>query len=122
MFTFLGGEGLEDTNISDAIHKFSDILKDKDINLNDYIDENIHNSSDNSIEDKKETNNLNIDINTILKFKNIAEKLNSNNNPRSRLLQALKPFLTKEKQSKIDEYIKIANILSILEILNKDIL
>lgn len=122
MFTFLGGKGLEDTNISDAIHKFSDILKDKDINLNDYIDENIHNSSDNSIEDKNETNNLNIDINTILKFKNIAEKINSNNNPRSRLLQALKPFLTKEKQSKIDEYIKIANILSILEILNKDIL
>ena len=113
---------MEDTNISDAINKFSDILKDKDINLNDYIDENINTDSDNSTETKNEANNLNIDINTILKFKNIAEKLNSNNNPRSNLLQALKPFLTKEKQIKIDEYIKIANILSILEILNKDIL
>ena len=121
MFTFLGGEGLEDTNIADAISKFSDILKDKNINLNDYIDESIKTPEENS-NTQNEPNNLNIDINTILKFKNIAEKLNSNNNPRSQLLQALKPFLTKEKQSKIDEYIKIANILSILEILNKDIL
>lgn len=112
---------MEDTNITDTINKFSNILKDKDINLNDYIDESIKNTDTTSSE-KNETNNLNIDINTIIKFKNIAEKLNNNNNPRSNLLQALKPFLTKEKQSKIDEYIKIANILSILEILNKDIL
>lgn len=112
---------MNDTDISDAISKFSDILKDKNINLNDYIDESIKDNNEPN-ENKSNTNNLNIDINTILKFKNIAEKLNSNNNPRSKLLQALKPFLTKEKQSKIDEYIKIANILSILEILNKDIL
>lgn len=112
---------MEDTNIADAISKFSDILKEKNINLNEYIDESIKENNTDS-ENKTEANNLNIDINTILKFKNIAEKFNSNNNPRSKLLQALKPFLTKEKQIKIDEYIKIANILSILEILNKDIL
>lgn len=113
---------MEENDLSDVINKFSDILKDKDINLNDYIDESITKDSNNTSSSENlsgtDNNGFNIDINTILKFKNIADKLNNpNNNSRSNLLQALKPFLSKEKQGKIEEYIKIVNILGILEAL-----
>ncbi len=113
---------MEENDISDTINKFSDILKEKNINLNDYIDDSINNSDTNKKEENNNSSGLNIDMNTILKFKNIAEKMNNSNNPRSSLLKSLKPFLSVEKQKKIDDYIKISNILSILDILNKDIL
>ena len=109
---------MEDNNdISDIVNKFSDILKEKDINLNDFIDDSI--KADSNSTENTNSNNLNIDINTILKFKKIADNINSNNNPRSSLLLSLKPFLSLEKQKKIDEYIKISNILSVIDILNK---
>lgn len=113
---------MEENDISNVINKFSDILKEKNINLNEYIDDSINKEPDKNTESSNSDGGLNIDLNTILKFKTIAEKLNNNNNPRSNLLQALKPFLTKEKQKQLDDYIKIINILNILETLNKDIL
>ncbi len=114
----IGGDTMEENDISNVINKFSDILKEKDIKLEDYIDNNIKN--ENNDKNDSEKNGINIDINTILKFKKIADNLNNSKNPRSSLLQALKPFLSSEKQKKIDEYIKIVNILSILDILNND--
>ena len=111
---------MEGNDISEAINKFSDILKDKNINLNDFIDDSIKSGSNNDEKAEGEKSGLNIDINTILKFKSILEKVNNSNNPRTTLLLSLKPFLSKEKQDRIDEYIKISNILSILEIVNDD--
>lgn len=106
---------MEENDLSDVINKFSDILKDKDINLNEYIDESITKDSNANASDENKNNGFNIDVNTLLKFKNIADKLNdSSNNSRSNLLQALKPFLSSEKQNKIEEYIKIVNIIGIL--------
>lgn len=115
---------MEENDISSVISKFSDILKEKDINLNDFVNnnsENINNNDNNCSESKSENNGFNIDINTILKFKSIADKLNNSNNHRTSLLQALKPFLSEKKQDKLEEYIKIVNILSILDSLNKEI-
>lgn len=116
---------MEENDISSVISKFSDILKEKDINLNDFVNnnsENNNNNNDNNCsESKSENNGFNIDINTILKFKSIADKLNNSNNHRTSLLQALKPFLSEKKQDKLEEYIKIVNILSVLDSLNKEI-
>lgn len=114
---------MEENDISSVINKFSDILKEKDININDFVNNNLNNTEnfENYDNEKKETSGFNIDINTILKFKSITDKLNNQNNPRASLLQALKPFLSEKKQTKLEEYIKIVNILSILDILNKEI-
>ena len=113
---------MEENNISDVIDRFSNILKEKDIKLDDYIDSSITNDSTKSSNETKTSSDskINIDINTIIKFKKIADKLNNSNNPRSSLLTALKPFLSAERQEKVDQYIKIVNILSILEVLNID--
>ena len=115
---------MEENDISSVINKFSDILKEKDININDFVNNNQKNNTDNTehcCNEKAEASGFNIDINTILKFKSITDKLNNSNNPRTSLLQALKPFLSEKKQDKLEEYIKIVNILSILDILNKEI-
>ncbi len=121
----MDGDILEENDLSGVIDKFSDILKSKDINLNEYIDESITQSSNETSSSTSSENDtssgFNIDINTLLKFKNIADKLNHpNSNSRSKLLQALKPFLSKEKQGKIEEYIKIVNILGILDALKSN--
>ena len=114
-------KNLEENDISNVIDKFSNILKEKDINLNDFVNNSSNNTEENCSNEKTENSGFNIDINTILKFKSITDKLNGSSSPRTSLLQALKPFLSEKKQDKLDEYIKIVNILSILDILNKEI-
>lgn len=100
-------------DFSEVINKFKDILNEKDINLSSLSSNTQENITGNS-------NMFDFDIETILKIKNIISSAHSKNSPRIRLLEALKPFLKSEKQQKLDEYIKIANMLTILEILNQN--
>ena len=105
----------EQTNLNDIISKFNNILKDKDINLGEIF------NNDNNNDSNSENNNqsdFNIDIETLIKFKDIFQKINDNNNPRNRLLYSLKPFLKDSRRKKLDEYIKIANLLVIMNIIN----
>lgn len=61
----------------------------------------------------------NIDMNTILKLKQIMEKMNQNkHDPRSNLLLSLKPYLKPSRKEKVDQYIQLFNMGSILENLN----
>ena len=47
-------------------------------------------------------NNFNFDINTMLKMKNIMDKMNSNSNdPRANLLLSLKPYLNNNRKEMI---------------------
>ena len=56
-----------------------------------------------------------IDIETILKMKSIIDKMNvKKDDPRSRLLQALKPYLNENRQSKLDQYIQNRKTVSII--------
>lgn len=105
-----------DDNISELIGKFSNILKEKNIDLN-----GIYNNEEKSSE-TLESNDFSIDIETILKIKNIIQKINQNDcSPRNAVLQSIKPYLEAEKKEKLDKYIKIANLLTILEDQNIDI-
>lgn len=59
-----------------------------------------------------------IDIETILKMKTIIEKMNAkNDDPRSRLLQSLRPYLRESRQNKLDQYIQLMNMSKIIDIL-----
>lgn len=107
--------------MSDIINKFNNILKDKNIDINNITKQN-------TTESEKQTNNStsngfglgsDFDISTLLKFKNIFDKANNQNNPRNQLLYSLKPFLRENRQEKLDQYIKIANILYVLNSLNE---
>ncbi len=102
---------MENNDMNNIINKFQNILKDKNIDVGKVFDDDDENDS---------PLDFNFDLDTIIKFKNIFGKINNNNNPRNALLRSLKPFLRSERKEKLEQYIKIANILGVLSILNED--
>ena len=75
-----------DDDINNVLNKFSEILKEKNIDLNNISVEKPDSPTENS--------DFNLDIDTIMKIKEIISKLNKNqNSPRNKLLYSLKPFL-----------------------------
>lgn len=97
-------------DVNNIFEKFSDILKEKDIDLNSIIG----NQQSKESNDNTNNNDFSFDINTIMKIKNIMDNMNNKNSPRNQLLMSLKPYLEDEKKEKLEQYIKIANLLSVL--------
>ena len=84
-----------------------------------------NNSSDNfSHQDYNNcTNNSNnpfgnsgIDFETIMRMKTIIDKMNTKDDPRSNLLQSLKPYLKDSRKSKIDQYIQLMNMSKVMDV------
>lgn len=107
-------------DMSNVLGKFQDILKEKNIDLNSVLGSSSNSQNSNNINSENNSNSFDFDINTILKMKSILDKINNNNNPRNNLLYSLKPFLRDDKKEKLDQYIKISNILSIIELLGNE--
>lgn len=81
------------------------------------------NVSTNTSNNSNNINNFdfsNIDINTIMKMKNIMQKMNSTNDPRSNLLASLKPYLRDNKKEKLDQYANLMNFAKIAELLKSE--
>lgn len=111
-------------DFSEIFSKFQNILKEKDIDLNNFSSasnsNNIHsgNNDENACNSNtpNENSDFSLDIETIFKIKDVISKINQNRDcPRNKLLHSLKPFLAETKQEKLEQYIKIANLLTILE-------
>ena len=76
-----------------------------------------NNSNNNENTDNSENNSMpNIDIETILKFKTIFDKMNSKDDPRARLLRALKPYLKESRKEKVEQYIQFFNISKVIDL------
>ncbi|MFR8146569.1 MAG: hypothetical protein ACLU8Y_06955 [Clostridia bacterium] len=108
-------------DLSDLIKNFSnsniDMNKISDILSNLNSSDKSSASNDSSTSSNSDDLHSNIDINTILKMKEIMDKINStHNDKRSNLLLALKPYLRKSRQSKLDQYMKLLNMAPLLEI------
>ena len=59
---------------------------------------------------------------TILKIKSILDKMKTRgNSPHSKLLQDLKPYLDVNKQSKLDQYMKIDRAMDLLPLIGGDV-
>jgi len=71
---------------------------------------NSTNSNDNSFD------NSGIDFETIMRMKTIIDKMNTKNDPRSNLLQSLKPYLKDSRKSKIDQYIQLMNMSKVMDV------
>ncbi len=105
-------------DFSEIFSKFQNILKEKDIDLNSFTSASGFNNQNEACNSStpSENSDFNLDIETILKIKDIISKINQNRDcPRNKLLHSLKPFLEETKQEKLEQYIKIANLLTILE-------
>ena len=94
-----------------------------DSNNNGYKDQNSSNnhvsqSSDNSsnYSNNDNSSNTGIDFETIMKMKSIIDKMNTKDDPRSNLLQSLKPYLKDSRKAKVDQYIQLMNMSKVMEI------
>lgn len=62
-----------------------------------------------------------IDMATILKFKSVFDKMNSNkNDPRNNLLNSLKPYLRESKRENLDKYAQMLKMADIASLLNNE--
>ena len=116
-------------DFSEIFSKFQNILKENDIDLNNFTS----NSNSNNTSDSNSNSSCNsdfpngnsdfsLDIDTILKIKDMISKINQNRDcPRNKLLRSLRPYLEETKQEKLEQYMKIANLLTVLESQNINI-
>ena len=104
----------------DAIKNFSNMMSNNNTNSStDNTDENSTNTSSSNNSTNFDFNN--IDINTMMKMKAVMEKMNSHSNdPRTNLLQSLKPYLRDEKKDKLDQYSKLLNMTALMELFNQN--
>lgn len=91
-------------------------------NIKNIISNFTSNNNSNNDNSSSDTNNFdfsNIDMETIMKVKNIMSKMNSKkDDPRSNLLLSLKPYLKPSRKEKLDQYMKFMNLSSMIEVFN----
>ena len=104
----------------DALKNFSNMMSNNNTNSStDNTDENPTNTNSSNNSTNFDFNN--IDINTMMKMKAVMEKMNSHSNdPRTNLLQSLKPYLRDEKKDKLDQYSKLLNMTALMELFNQN--
>ena len=83
-------------------------------NSSDNFSNQNYNSSTNSNDNL--FGNSGIDFETIMKMKTIIDKMNTKNDPRSNLLQSLKPYLKDSRKSKVDQYIQLMNMSKVMDV------
>ncbi len=103
----------------DVMQNFSSIMNNQDNNQNSNQQNSNNSKSDNNF-NQNSFDFSNIDMNTIMKMKNIMDKMNNSNDPRSNLLASLKPYLRDNKKEKLDQYANLINFAKIAEILKND--
>lgn len=94
----------------------------KSININEVLS-NFSNSQANNTNQNQNSNSGNqntIDMETIMKVKNIMEKMNIQNDANSNLLYSLKPYLRESKQAKLDQYANLMKFSQIANLLKND--
>ena len=121
--------------MSDMFEKLNNITSQKNIspemmnNLFNMLNKSNNNNSSNNSSDNSYKQNSNsstsqdnsfensgIDFETIMRMKTIIDKMNAKDDPRSNLLQSLKPYLKDSRKSKIDQYIQLMNMSKVLDV------
>lgn len=87
-------------------------------NILNNLNFNNESTTDNS---NTENTGFNFDMNTILKMKNVMDKMNSKkNDPRMNLLLSLKPYLNNNRKEKLNQYVQFLNISKVIEAFQSD--
>ena len=107
---------MNENDMGNLMNQINQILKNNDVpdelkNIVNNLKNSSNNKDNNSNEDKSSSDDSGspeLDINTILKMKQIMDSMNSNkNDPRTNLLLSLKPYLKESRKEKVDQYVKL---------------
>ncbi len=116
----------------ELLNEFVSILKEKNIDVENLLDMPTPEKNETKIEDEKKNQNSenkekkytesnssnpfeNLDINTILKLKSILDKYKNSTSNDANLLIALKPYMKKSRQYKIDKYAQMLKMAEIIK-------
>ncbi len=123
--------GLDNLNFDEnTINKLKDMMNKGELNdvmskispemLQNFSSMMGNNGGSNNFNNGNNSNNgfdfSQLDMNTIMKMKSVMDKLNTSNDPRSNLLQSLKPYLREERKSKVDQYANLLNVAKIADL------
>ena len=100
----------------EMIQNFSKIFAQSQ-NSNKQNVKNDNSGSNNSNGNNSNFDFSNIDMNTVMK---LASGFNNSNDPRSNLLNSLKPYLRDSKKGKLDNYINLMNMSKIADVLKNN--
>ena len=99
----------------DLLKQLSNMLSEKDIDLNQIL-ENFQSSSSDENTTNSQVDSNQIDPEMLLKFQKLLSLLNKNKDSKDEvLLKALKPYMRDYRKNKIDQYIKLLHILNLFE-------
>ena len=107
---------MNENDMGNLMNQINQILKNNDVpdelkNIVNNLKNSSNNKDNNSNENKSSSDDSGspeLDINTILKMKQIMDSMNSNkNDPRTNLLLSLKPYLKESRREKVDQYVKL---------------
>ena len=118
---------MNNEDMSDIFEKINNLASQNNISpdminnisnmLNNYSHQNNNTTQNSDTSNNQSSFNMDgIDFDTILKMKSIIDKMNTKNDPRSNLLQSLKPYLNESRKSKVDQYIQLLNMSKVLEV------
>ena len=117
---------MNNNDMSNIMEQFNKMLQNNEFpddlkNALNSFKNSSNNSNRSSNEDSNGSNSTipDIDINTILKIKQVMESMNSNkNDPRSNLLMSLKPYLKESRKKKVDQYVQLFGLGKAFEVFN----
>ena len=106
-------------NISpDMVNNLFNMFNNASTNGNNSNSSNEHTSQSSDTSSNSQDSSFNssgIDFETIMRMKSIIDKMNVKDDPRSNLLQSLKPYLKDSRKSKVDQYIQLMNMSKVME-------
>ena len=117
---------MNNNDMSNIMEQFNKMLQNNEFpddlkNALNSFKNSSNNSNSSSNEDSNGSNSTipDIDINTILKIKQVMESMNSNkNDPRSNLLMSLKPYLKESRKKKVEQYVQLFGLGKAFEVFN----
>ncbi|MDO5555703.1 MAG: hypothetical protein Q4G09_03345 [Clostridia bacterium] len=116
---------MNNEDMSDVFEKINNIAGQNNIspdmvnnlfNMFNNSDANNSTNNNNQTQNSDNASSSGIDFETIMKMKTIIDKMNVKDDPRSNLLQSLKPYLKDSRQSKVDQYIQLMNMSKVIEV------
>ncbi len=116
---------MNNNDMNDLMNQINQMLNNNN-NMSDdlkNIVNNLKNSSgsnnENNVHNSNSSDAPEIDIEMIMKMKQIMDSMNSNkDDPRANLLLSLKPYLKKSRQDKVEQYVKLFSLGKAFELFN----
>lgn len=112
--SFAGQNNISPDMVNNLLNMFNNASNNGN-NSNSSNEHTSQNSDTSSNNQDSSFNSSGIDFETIMRMKSIIDKMNVKDDPRSNLLQSLKPYLKDSRKSKVDQYIQLMNMSKVME-------